>query len=194
MASDKRASRRRYSKEIKAGVTAECDAVRASVAKVAMLHGMAGHWRCVAAGAGAATAARRCATGGACGARPADGPGGAGRCGCAGSHSAGTAPTRSSWPRSRVRPWRASAVRSSAWSGRCPTARRRDARTAHVGKPTRPPRAALAGSPLFCIDLLEHGDVQITLGQQFLQPRVLRFQRAQPLDVRRRKFAEVLKC
>jgi transposase len=40
MASDKRASRRRYSEEIKARVMAECDAAGASVAKVAMSHGI----------------------------------------------------------------------------------------------------------------------------------------------------------
>jgi transposase len=40
MASDKRASRRRYSEEIKARVITECDAAGASVAKVAMSHGI----------------------------------------------------------------------------------------------------------------------------------------------------------
>ena len=40
MASDKRASRRRYSEEIKARVMTECDAAGASVAKVAMSHGI----------------------------------------------------------------------------------------------------------------------------------------------------------
>jgi len=40
MASDKRASRRRYSEEIKARVMAECEAAGSSVAKVAMSHGI----------------------------------------------------------------------------------------------------------------------------------------------------------
>jgi transposase len=40
MASDKRASRRRYSQEIKTRVMTECDAGGASVAKVAMSHGI----------------------------------------------------------------------------------------------------------------------------------------------------------
>jgi transposase len=40
MASDKVVRRRRYSEELKAAVMAECDAPDASVAKVAMAHGI----------------------------------------------------------------------------------------------------------------------------------------------------------
>ena len=40
MASEKTATRRRYSKEMKAQVLAECEAAGASVAKVAMSHGI----------------------------------------------------------------------------------------------------------------------------------------------------------
>ena len=40
MASDKTATRRRYGDELKAQVVAECDAPGASVAKVAMSHGI----------------------------------------------------------------------------------------------------------------------------------------------------------
>jgi len=40
MTSEKTATRKRYSKELKAQVVAECDAAGASVAKVAMAHGI----------------------------------------------------------------------------------------------------------------------------------------------------------
>lgn len=40
MTSDKTATRRRYSQEFKAQVMGECDVARASVAKVAMSHGI----------------------------------------------------------------------------------------------------------------------------------------------------------
>jgi transposase len=40
MTSEKTATRKRYSKELKAQVLAECDAAGASVAKVAMAHGI----------------------------------------------------------------------------------------------------------------------------------------------------------
>ena len=40
MASDQRATRRRYSKEMKAQVIAQCELPGASVAKVAMSHGI----------------------------------------------------------------------------------------------------------------------------------------------------------
>ena len=51
MGSEKPASRRRYSREFKLQVLAECDAPGASVAKVAMAHGINAnivhHWRLV---------------------------------------------------------------------------------------------------------------------------------------------------
>ena len=40
MTSDKTATRKRYSRELKAQIMAECDAAGASVAKVAMAHGI----------------------------------------------------------------------------------------------------------------------------------------------------------
>jgi transposase len=58
MASDKTATRRRYSAELKAQVMAECDAPGASVAKVAMSHGINANvvhgWRKLARLGGAA--------------------------------------------------------------------------------------------------------------------------------------------
>ena len=60
MASDKRASRRRYSEEVKARVMTECDAAGASVAKVAMSHGINANivhrWRQLARESGSASA------------------------------------------------------------------------------------------------------------------------------------------
>jgi transposase len=62
MASDKGASRRRYGEEIKARVMAECDAPGASVAKVAMAHGINANivhrWRQLAREGAQATVAR----------------------------------------------------------------------------------------------------------------------------------------
>jgi transposase len=64
MASDKTVSRRRYSNEIKAQVVAECDVPGASVAKVAMSHGINANivhgWRKLAreGGAGAIATTR----------------------------------------------------------------------------------------------------------------------------------------
>jgi hypothetical protein len=49
-----------------------------------------------------------------------------------------------------------------------------------------------AGSPFFCIDLLEHRDVQIALGQQLLQLRVLGFECLQTLDIAGGEFTEML--
>lgn len=58
MEDDKRATRRRYSAEFKAQVLAECDAPGASVAKVAMAHGINDNvvhgWRKLARDSGAA--------------------------------------------------------------------------------------------------------------------------------------------
>ena len=58
MASDKRASRRRYSEEFKARVMAQCEVAGASVAKVAMSHGINANivhrWRQLARGVRAA--------------------------------------------------------------------------------------------------------------------------------------------
>lgn len=62
MAEDKRATRRRYSAEFKAQVLAECDVPGASVAKVAMAHGINDNvvhgWRKLARESGAAAADR----------------------------------------------------------------------------------------------------------------------------------------
>jgi transposase len=59
MASEKTATRRRYSAQVKAQVLAECDAPGASVAKVAMTHGINANvvhgWRKLARQSGAAT-------------------------------------------------------------------------------------------------------------------------------------------
>jgi transposase len=56
MAGDQRATRRRYSQEMKAQVLAECGAPGASVAKVAMSHGINANvvhgWRKLARGGG----------------------------------------------------------------------------------------------------------------------------------------------
>ena len=61
MTSDKTATRRRYSQEFKAQVMGECDAPGASVAKVAMSHGINTNivhgWRKLAREGGAAAAA-----------------------------------------------------------------------------------------------------------------------------------------
>ena len=58
MASEQTARRRRYSKEMKAEVLAECKAPGASVAKVAMSHGVNANvvhgWRKLARGGGSA--------------------------------------------------------------------------------------------------------------------------------------------
>jgi transposase len=60
MAGDQRAPRRRYSKEMKAQVLAECGAPGASVAKVAMSHGINANvvhgWRKLGHGGGEAPA------------------------------------------------------------------------------------------------------------------------------------------
>lgn len=57
MASEKTATRRRYSKELKAQVLAECDVLGSSVAKVAMAHGINANivhgWRKLARAGGA---------------------------------------------------------------------------------------------------------------------------------------------
>lgn len=62
MADDKRATWRRYSAEFKAQVLAECDVPGASVAKVAMVHGINDNvvhgWRKLARESGSATHAR----------------------------------------------------------------------------------------------------------------------------------------
>ena len=62
MASDKVVRRRRYGDELKAQVQAECDAPGASVAKVAMAHGINANvvhrWRQLAREGGQATAAK----------------------------------------------------------------------------------------------------------------------------------------
>jgi transposase len=62
MASDKAATRRRYDDDLKAQVVAECDAPGASVAKVAMSHGINANvvhrWRQLAREARAPTPAR----------------------------------------------------------------------------------------------------------------------------------------
>src|SRR5471032_175429 len=42
------------------------------------------------------------------------------------------------------------------------------------------------------VDLLEHVNGELALGQELLQPGVLAFERTQTLDVLRREFAEVL--
>lgn len=61
MPSDKTATRRRYNPEFKTQVMSECDAPRASVAKVAMWHGINTNvvhgWRKLARVAGAASPA-----------------------------------------------------------------------------------------------------------------------------------------
>lgn len=49
-----------------------------------------------------------------------------------------------------------------------------------------------AGSLFFCVDLLEHFDVKITLDEQLHQPCVLGFERAQPLDVDRVQLPEMV--
>jgi transposase len=63
MASEKAATRRRYSPELKAQVMAECDAPGASVAKVAMSHGINANvvhgWRKLAREGGAASIVTR---------------------------------------------------------------------------------------------------------------------------------------
>ena len=63
MAGDQRATRRRYSKEMKAQVLAECEAPDASVAKVAMTHGINANvvhgWRKLARGASEVAVANR---------------------------------------------------------------------------------------------------------------------------------------
>lgn len=62
MTSDKVVQRRRYSEELKAEVKAECDAPGASVAKVAMAHGINANvvhrWRQLAREGGQATVAK----------------------------------------------------------------------------------------------------------------------------------------
>jgi len=72
------------------------------------------------------------------------------------------------------------------------SSRRRGASTDRVGRRTQSARAAPAGSPLSAVDVLQDFDVQIALGQQLLQPRVLGLERLQALDVGRRQTAEVL--
>src|SRR6478735_771715 len=61
MAGDQRATRRRYSKEMKAQVIAQCDLPGASVAKVAMTHGINANvvhgWRKIAREASEVTVA-----------------------------------------------------------------------------------------------------------------------------------------
>src|SRR5690606_18205703 len=52
--------------------------------------------------------------------------------------------------------------------------------------------AAPAGSPFFCVDLLEHLDVEVSLGQQLLESGVLQLQRLQALDVVGLHLPEVL--
>jgi transposase len=63
MTSEKTATRRRYSAQLKAQVVAECDAPGASVAKVAMSHGINANvvhgWRKLAREDGAAPVVRR---------------------------------------------------------------------------------------------------------------------------------------
>ena len=62
MASDKTTTRRRYSAQVKAQVMAECDAPGASVAKVAMVHGINANvvhgWRKLAREGGAGAIVR----------------------------------------------------------------------------------------------------------------------------------------
>lgn len=62
MADERRATRRRYSAELKAQVLAECEVPGASVAKVAMAHGIndnvVHNWRKLARDGGAAMVAR----------------------------------------------------------------------------------------------------------------------------------------
>src|ERR1041384_554517 len=63
MTSEKTATRKRYSRELKAQIMAECDAPGASVAKVAMAHGINANivhgWRKLAREAGAVAMSER---------------------------------------------------------------------------------------------------------------------------------------
>jgi transposase len=65
MTSDQKAPRRRYSREFKVQVMAECDEPGSSVAKVAKLHGIGVNvvhgWRKLARGAGATVVSRQTA-------------------------------------------------------------------------------------------------------------------------------------
>lgn len=115
--------------------------------------GRVGRWRYAFWAAGAATAARPGPTAGAHDARPARGRRGAGRCGCADSHTGDTGWTRSSSLRSLAHPWQAVELRSSDTSAAGRRARRRGARSGLVRKRTRPARAALTGSPFALISL-----------------------------------------
>ena len=66
------------------------------------------------------------------------------------------------------------------------------AATSLAGKRGRSVRADPAGSPFFCVDLLEHRDVEVALGKKALQPCVLGFERSKALHIGGRQLTEVL--
>src|SRR5438093_787351 len=86
----------------------------------------------------------------------------------------------------------ACAVRSSATTARSTAAHKHVAEAGRAHRRARVVPDVPAGSPFFCVDLLEHLDVEVTLGQQLLQSGVLGLERAQPLDVDRVHLSEVL--
>src|SRR6266487_3432932 len=102
------------------------------------------------------------------------------------------APTAPSSARSPAHPWPASGLGSSTPIAPQRTACRPAAPRAHA--PGHTPLAAgePARSPVFCGIFLHHLDLEITLGHQLLQPRVLRLELPQAPDIGRLQAAETL--
>lgn len=64
--------------------------------------------------------------------------------------------------------------------------------TREFDKQTRPTRAVPRGSPLFRLDLIGHGDAEITVGGQALQTRIFDLGYARARDLRGAQIAEAL--
>src|SRR5512139_746001 len=114
------------------------------------------------------------------------------RCGCAGSRSVDTPPTVPSPARSQPRPSPPSDLHSSMPSAPPKTACRPVAPRARAPGCTQLDAGGPARSPVFCGDFLHHLDLEVTLGHQLLQPRILDLKLLQAAHVVRLKPAETL--
>src|SRR5262245_51329085 len=95
------------------------------------------------------------------------------RCGCGGSRSADTAPTAPSFAQPRAPLSLPSGPGSSIPSAPPRTACRLAAPRDHALGHTQLAAGEPARSPVFCRDFLHDLDLEITLGNQLLEPRIL---------------------
>src|SRR5687768_15640298 len=112
--------------------------------------------------------------------------------GCVGTRTADTAPRARTSAAAPVHPCPAAPSGTATSSAPPEAARRRVEPTGLAWSRTAPVADESARLPVFSRDLFHDLDLEVTLGDQLLQPAVLLLQLAQPFDVRGLQLPELL--